>query len=421
MSSAEYPQSINFSQAIKTVQQAASSMSLQLEWVDLSQALGRVLASSIVAPISIPEFDCSRMDGYAINFDHFNSINHGRMKLSSPVFAGINQSGCEQAELVATMATPVMTGALIPAGTDTVVMKEHAAVEGGELKIDQPVIKRQNIRQAGSDIKKGQVVLKKNHALSAGDLGLIASLGLAQIEVYSKPKVALLMTGDELVAPGQPCSKGQVYDSNSMMLSKLLEQMGCQVYLHNILLDDETLIDSQFKRFHDDDFDLVVTVGGVSMGDKDWLPFALASNGKVLFHKTHIKPGFPLLVGKLGQALFFGLPGNPVSAFTTLFQFVYPAVLCINQLSKQVPLVWRAELLQDYSKKHMKREFVRGHYNMTAAGGIEVVVCGGQQSSRVQSIAEANCLIVFNESQQDVKQGERVSIQPFSQLSYLGA
>ncbi len=374
-----------------------------------------------MSPINVPEYDCSRMDGYAINYDYYRSLNHGgRLHLNPPIYAGTIHHNQQIDASFSASATPVMTGALMPPATDVVVMKEHATADGDELKIEENVVKRQNIRLAGSDIKKGQQILKRNTVIKTADLGVMSSLGLNKVEVYRKSKVALLMTGDELVSPGDPCAKGQVYDSNSLMLSKMLEQLGCDVSLFNVLLDSQKQTDEQFRSFVDSDYDLVVTVGGVSMGDKDWLPESLDTHGSVLFHKTRIKPGFPMLFGTLGEALFFGLPGNPVSAFTGFVQFVYPALLSMNQCSQQAPMVWRAELLEDYAKKHMKREFVRGRYNMTASGGIEVVVCGGQQSSRIQSIAEANCLIVFNESQQDVKQGERVSIQPFSQLNQLG-
>lgn len=420
MSSVEHPKSINFSKAIKTVQHAAAAKSLEHEQVDICHALGRVIAVPIVAPINVPEFDCSRMDGYAINYDQHMQTNGVGLKVAPAVYAGEFKPDKRDPEMLKTLATPVMTGSVLPAGTNTVVMKEHTTMVGDVIKIKQIVLKRQNIRPVGSDIKKGQSVLKINHVISIADLGLLTSLGLNQMLVYKKPKVALLMTGDELVKPGAPCKKGQVYDSNSLMLTTLLEQIGCKVILQKNLKDDQSQIDQQFKAMKLDAFDLIISVGGVSVGDKDWIPAALAANGEVLFHKTHIKPGFPLLFGRLGNALFFGLPGNPVSAFTTLFQFVYPAVLCLNQLSKQAPLIWRAELLQDFTKNHIKREFVRGYYNMTSEGKVEVSVCGGQQSSRVKSLTEANCFIVLNESQQDVKQGARVSIQPFNQLSYLG-
>jgi len=420
MPSVLHSKSISFSQAIKTVQQAASSLQLSVELLDLGDALGRVISTAITAPINVPEFDCSRMDGFAVNTDYLQDSKGIGIKVASPIYAGEYESIATDIELLKTLATPVMTGSVLPLGANAVVMKEHATLDGDEFKVNQVVHRRQNIRAAGSDVKKGQVVLKKNHVISSADLGLLSSLGLSQVSVYKKPKVALLMTGDELVVPGDVCKKGQVFDSNSLMLTKLLEQIGCQVSLFKTLKDNLVLIEQQFKSWLSDDFDLIVTVGGVSMGDKDWLPLALATYGQIIFHKTHIKPGFPLLFGQMGRAVFFGLPGNPVSAFTTLFQFVYPAVLCLNQLSKKSPLVWRAELLQDFSKKHMKREFVRGRYSMTSEGTVEVSVCGGQQSSRIQSLSEANCFIVFNESQQDVRQGERVSIQPFNQLSYLG-
>jgi molybdopterin molybdotransferase len=419
MTDKKYPYAISYSQAIKIVQQYAGSVTLKTETVGLKHALNRYLAHVVSSPINVPVDDCSRMDGYAFSYDAYRNHSDGCFTLTEPQYAG--DSDTEKfTRTNGLYAVPVMTGALLPDGTDTVVMKEHVTIDGGNIHLNQPVKKNQHLRRSGSDIKQGQMLLKKNHKISVADLGLLSSVGLQELSVYQRPNVALLMTGNELVSTDQVAPEklqaGQVYESISLMLSELLQEMGCQVNILPTLKDDATMVETQLSEIAQKDYDLVVTVGGVSMGDRDLLPQVLADKGEVLFHKCLIKPGFPLLFGQLGQALYFGLPGNPVSAFVTCFEFIYPAILGMLHSDNHSLLSWRAEILQDLSKTHMKREFVRGHYNVNVNGGVEVMVCGDQQSSRIKSLSEANCFIVMNESQLELKRGQTVVIHPFNQL-----
>jgi molybdopterin molybdotransferase len=416
MTRSAYPQSINYSQALKLVQQASQLQQLPTEQITVQQAHNRVLASAITAEMNVPEYDCSQVDGFAVNYEFLRDKKPTSLQLNQAVYAGENGNGASCTEL----ATPIMTGALLPSGCDAVVMKEHAVVKDNAVKIEQFISKNQNVRKAGTDLKKGQVILKKNHALTANDLGLLSSVGLIQVVVFQKPKVALMMTGNELLQAGEKRIKGHVYDANSLMLKTILTQLGCEVSLLNTLVDEKEIVTQRLFELKNDAYDFIVSVGGVSMGDKDWLPETLLDQGEIIFHKCRVKPGFPMLFGRLGKALYFGLPGNPVSAFSGLFQFVYPALLSMLGMSRTTVLSWYAVLLQDVPKTHFRREFLRGRFNMTAKGTMEVMVCGSQQSSRIQSLSEANCMIVLNESQQDLKQGELVSIQPFSQLNCLG-
>jgi molybdopterin molybdotransferase len=415
MTENNYSKSISYSHAIKTIQQQASGHQLGVETVSLQHALHRTVISNILSPVNVPALDCSQMDGYAIRYEDYRNNREGKFLLSAPLFAGdapISQTHDDNQSV----ATPVMTGAVLPADTDTVVMKEHVNIEKNAIRFNQAVNKYQYIRKAGSDLKQNQLLIKKNHKITAADLGLLASVGIAEVEVFKQPKVALMMTGDELVSPGETCQPGQVFDSISLMLTRLLQRMGCEVTSIPPLSDKESMIHERFKTIKAQSYDLIVSVGGVSMGDRDLIPAKLAAHGQIYFHKTLIKPGFPLLFGQLGDALYFGLPGNPVSAFATSFQFIYPAVLSMRQSEHKTPSIWRAELLQDVNKTHMKREFIRGRYDVNNLGGIEVMVCGEQQSSRIKSLSEANCFIVMNESQLELKKGQTVVIQPFNQL-----
>ncbi len=419
MTDKKYPYAISYSHAIKIIQQQAEQQILNTEMVAIGQALNRVLANPVMSPINVPAIDCSRMDGYAICYDIYSQNQKATFKLSEPKFAGDDNSTVKQSA-DEPVAVPIMTGALLPEGTDTVVMKEHVTQEAGGIRFNQPIKKAQHLRKAGSDLKKKQVLLKQNHKINTADLGLLASVGLHQLAVYQRPHVALMMTGNELVNAGdiepENLPAGQTYDSISLMLKEILVQMGCKVSLLPVLADEAEEIASRITEVAQQNYDLVVTVGGVSMGDRDLLPQILVDQGQVLFHKCLVKPGFPLLFGTLGQALYFGLPGNPVSAFVTCFEFIYPALLGMFKAENQSPVSWRAEILQDLSKPHMKREFVRGFYNVNAQGVVEVMVCGDQQSSRIKSISEANCLIVMNESQLEFKRGQSVVIQPYNQL-----
>lgn len=419
MTDKKYPYAISFSHAIKLVQQNAAQQPLHTETVSLAQSLNRILAAPVVSPVNVPAYDCSRMDGYALSFDACRNHQDASFKLSPPQFAGDDpHSGSALIDQL--YAVPVMTGALLPEGTDTVVMREHVTLDEGCIRLNQPVKKYQHLRKTGADIKQGQALLKQNHKINVADLGLLTSVGIDELLVYRKPHVALLMTGNELVSVNDvkpsELKPGQVYDSISLMLSELLKQMGCEVSLLPVLQDDINTVAQQFNELTEKKYEFVVSVGGVSMGDRDFLPQVLADKGQVLFHKCLIKPGFPILFGQLGQALYFGLPGNPVSAFATCLEFIYPAILAMFNHEQMTLVSWRAEILQDLIKTHMKREFVRGYYTVNVNGGIEVMVCGDQQSSRVKSLSEANCFIVMNESQLELKRGQTVVIHPFNQL-----
>ena len=408
-----YLKSVSFSQAIKSITAVANQHELSTEQVTLDMAYGRYPAVDVLAMVDVPMADCSRMDGYAINHQFLRSQEQPKLPLGQAIHAGDQrpQGDCSQ------LATPVMTGAVLPPGTDSVVMKEHAIPEGALLTIDQPVQKGDHLRQQGSDVRAGKKIIQAHQRLAAGDLGLLASAGLDQLTVSCQPKVLLMMSGDELKAPGQPLQSGQAYDANTPMLTALLEQMGCEVQVLPCLADDEASVRQQLSSVRDSGADLVITVGGVSMGDRDYLPAALLELGQVVFHKVNIKPGFPLLFGTLHGALFFGLPGNPVSAFSCLFELVYPAVKCLYGSSSGGLLSWPARLTHEVSKSHLRREFMRGRYSVDAKGQLEVTVCGSQASSRTGSLAEANCLLVLNESQHDLAPGGQVMIHPFSQLS----
>ena len=411
-----YPKSVTFTQARKFIAELAAASSSAPVQLPLTQAVGRLLQEDVAAATDVPAWDCSRVDGFAFTLASLRQSENERLPINPAIHAGVDASEVESLS----QAHPVMTGAMLPVGADTIVMKEHTSVTSDNtLQLNQAVEKGNFIRRQGDDLKAGQLVLKKGRRLRPEDMGLLASVGVSKVSVNVKPKVLLILTGDELVSPGATCEPGQIFDANSFMLSDLLTQMGCDVVAVKRLKDNRDHVNQVFEKLKSKSLDLIVSVGGVSMGDKDYIPDVLAEQGRIVFHKTGIKPGFPLLFGELGQAMYFGLPGNPVSAYTTMCQFIWPALRVKSGEAEMGNLNWRGKITHDVNKSHFRREFMRGYYVQSFDGSIEVTVCGGQQSSRIKSLTEANCFIVLDESQQDVVSGELVRIQPFHQFNVM--
>ncbi|VAW47837.1 Molybdopterin biosynthesis protein MoeA [hydrothermal vent metagenome] len=409
-----YPKSINHSQAAKLIKRELEGSALGTELMPLNAASGRILAQPITAPIDVPAFACSRMDGFAINLHHLPP----NKQTSTYVLAlgeAIHAAAQSQSEWCVDRAIPIMTGGMLPSDANAIVLKEHGTIKENKLHFSDLPNKDQYIRTAGADLKQGQMVIKSGQSLTVAHLGLLSSLGLSEVEVFKRPLVALMMTGDELVQPGSYCLPGQVYDANKVMLSALLTGMGCDVQVLDTLTDSEAAVTKRMASLQQLNCDVIISVGGVSMGDKDWIPSVLEEQGEVVFHKVRVKPGFPMIFGRLKNTLFYGLPGNPVSAYTTLCQYVFPLIRKLNKQSIH-KLTWRVSLSHDLNKTHYRREYLRGYYDTDSDGRIQVTVCGGQQSSRIESLAGANCFVVLDESQYDLKTGASISIQPFLQF-----
>jgi molybdopterin molybdotransferase len=409
-----FPKSINHSQAVKLILQQLEDKVMGIELLALPSVCGRILAEPVEAPIDVPAFDCSRMDGYAINVHHLQSGEQAPNYVLN-LGEAIHAAAQSQTELCEDRAIPIMTGGMLPSDANAIVLKEQASIKDNQLHFNELPKKGQHIRTAGSDLQQGRVVMKAGQRITAAHLGLLSSLGLSVVKVFKQPNVALMMSGDELVQPGGICLPGQIYDANSTMLQTVLTEMGCQVKVLDALSDSEDAVTHCFQSLKQQDYDVIISVGGVSMGDKDWIPQVLEQQGTVVFHKVRIKPGFPMIFGRLADALFFGLPGNPVSAYTTLCQYVFPALQKLKMQGNQ-KLIWRASLSHDLNKTHYRREYLRGYYDAHSDGQIQVAVCGGQQSSRIESLADANCFIVLDESHYALKAGSAVSIQPFLQF-----
>ncbi|MBE2896532.1 molybdopterin molybdotransferase MoeA [Pasteurellaceae bacterium HPA106] len=380
------------------------------EWVSLDVAHNRICAEDIHSPINVPGFDNSAMDGYAVRM---TDLTGEPLTVAGKSFAGSPFEG----EWTKGSVVRIMTGAVVPDGCEAVIMQEHAEVQAdGKVRFTQEAKAGQNIRRLGDDVKKGDIVLKKGAKLTALSLPLLASLGLEQVRVYRKIKVALISTGDELVSVGNPLKKGQIYDTNRFTVRLLLENWHCDILDYSILPDDKVRFAKTFSEAQQK-ADLVITSGGVSVGEADFTKDVLEQLGQMNFWKLAMKPGKPFAFGKFDHAWFCGLPGNPVSALVTFYQLVQPVLARLTgfsqwQLPPQLPAIAGSAM----KKTPGRLDFQRGHYRVNAQGQIEVQPVGFQGSHMFSSFVQSNCLIVLERERGNVAAGEQVVIEPFGDV-----
>ncbi len=409
-----YPTAISFSQAQKLIHSIAQQQfNPKPEVTDVNCCLNRVLASDLTAKINVPGFDNSAMDGYAIRFSDLANDQQGWLQLQTTQFAG---DGDRQV-LAENSAIPIMTGAVIPEGADTIVVKENAQKKEGKVHLRDIGIKGNYIRKTGADIKAGSKILAKGVRLKAQDIGLISSVGCKNIAVYKKINIVLFTGGDEIVQVGEDLLPGQIYDSVRPTLQGLLQSQNCNITHIDSLKDNEEQIKQAFDEYGNENT-LIICNGGVSAGDKDYILKVMQDYGKISFHKVNIKPGFPLLFGHYNKTLFFGLPGNPVSSFTNFCQFVIPTLRILEGEEIKSTGFVRAKLTKSYSKTHYRREFVRARLSYDPTFGFEVSTTGNQSSGRLTSVTQANCFIVLNETHQELQTGDEVNVQRFVDLLY---
>jgi len=377
------------------------------ERVHLRAALGRVLAQDVVSGIDVPGQDNSAMDGYAVRFADLKAEGETRFRIVGSSFAGKPFP-----RAVATgQAVRIMTGGVIPAGADTVIMQERVNASGEQVGIPAGQKKGQNVRAAGCDIRRGQVVFKRGQILRPAEIGMIASLGMGEVAVYRRLRVAFFSTGDELVQIGGPLGPGQIHDSNRYTIQAMLARLGADTIDMGVIGDDPAAIERAFSEAAGA-ADVVITSGGVSVGEADYVKQILSKLGEVLFWKVAMKPGRPLAYGRVGQAHFFGLPGNPVSAMVTFYQFVRDALLVLAGASEPAPLpVLKAVCTTPIKKAPGRTEFQRGILSQDADGDWSVRITGDQSSAILSSMSQANCFIILPEAQGDLPAGSTVEVQ----------
>lgn len=377
------------------------------ECLPLRSSLGRVLAADILSPYNVPNHNNSAMDGYALNADDIASGGPTTLRVAGTAFAGKAFEG----KVAKGECIRIMTGAVMPEECDTVVIQEHVQTEADHITFGEGVKRGQNMRFAGEDLKIGQVVFPVGHLVRPADLGLIASLGIGEVKVFRKLRVAFFSTGDELASIGQPLLPGQVYDSNRYTLYGMLARLGVEIIDMGVVRDDPALLEQALKDASAC-ADVILTSGGVSVGEADYMKQLLNELGQVVFWKIAMKPGRPLAYGKIGNAHYFGLPGNPVSVMVTFYQFVRDAMLVLMGQPNPPPMPMLPVTCTGNLKKAPGRtEFQRGVLFADADGTWKVEPIGNQGSGVLRSMSEANCFIVLSDTCGNVQEGDTVQVQ----------
>ncbi len=377
------------------------------ERLPVRSALNRVLAEDVISPINVPAHDNSAMDGFAVRFADLKADGEVTLKVAGSSFAGKPFAG----KMSAGDAVRIMTGAVMPPEADTIVMQEHAQARDGKVAIGKGHRLNQNLRRAGEDLAIGQVALTRGLPLRPAEIGLISSIGIGEVTVFRKLRVAFFSTGDELVSIGSVPGAGQIFDSNRYTIHGMLTRLNCEIIDMGVIRDDPALIEAAFRQAAAN-ADVVITSGGVSVGEADFVKDMLNKLGEVLFWKIAMKPGRPLAYGKIGGAHFFGLPGNPVSVMVTFYQFVRDAMLTLSGQNPVPPLpTFKVPCTSVLKKAPGRTEFQRGILSRDKAGAWSVRVTGEQGSGILRSMAEANCFIILPTDQGNVTSGALVDVQ----------
>jgi molybdopterin molybdotransferase len=400
------PNALRVDKAREAIRSCLSPMT-ETEKVPVREALGRVLAEDIVPHINVPAHDNSAMDGYAVRFSDIDKpLKEIGTALAGKPFAG--QMGPGE-------CVRIMTGAVMPAGADTIVIQEVVKKDGDRVTIPPGQKKAQNVRYAGEDLKIGVPVLGSGKLLTPADIGLIASLGIGEVTVKRRLRVAFFATGDELASIGAPLKEGEIYDSNRYTLHGMLSRLGVELIDMGVVRDSPDLLERAFRQASQQ-ADAVITTGGVSVGEADFVRKLMGRLGEVLFWKIAMRPGRPMAFGRIGDAFLFGLPGNPVAVMVTFYEFVRDALLFMSgREAAPLPLL-KVPSAENLRKVPGRTEYQRGIL-FQEQGGWKVRTTGQQGSGVLRSMSEASCFIVLEHERGAVKAGELVSVQLFEGLA----
>ncbi len=403
-----------------------------VERLPIRSALGRVLAADIVSPINVPASDNSAMDGYAFNGAELAADAESRFRVIGSAFAGTAFDG----RVGPGEGLRIMTGAVMPAGLDTIVPQEFATLDGDHITISAGTLRRgDNRRLAGEDLALGEVALEAGRLLRPADLGLLASLGQVEVAVYRRVRVAFFSTGDELRSVGEPLGAGCVYDSNRYTLWGMLQRLGVELLDLGVVPDQPAALERAFTQAAAN-ADAVITSGGVSVGEADHTKQVMARLGDVLFWRIAMRPGRPMAIGRIGTpaairntqqavgssgtagsgAILFGLPGNPVAVMVTFYALVRDALLAMSGATPQPLPMLRAASSSPLRKRRGRTEYQRGIVSRAADGGWQVAITGSQGSGVLRSMSQANGLVVLQHEQGDIAAGELVDVLPFDGL-----
>ena len=381
------------------------------ETVPIRAALGRILFRDVNAPFDVPAHDNSAMDGYALRASDLAAEGSTRLTVVGTAFAGNAFSGMVSAG----QAVRIMTGAVVPRGADTVVIQEVVQRDGNEILVPCGQEAGQNVRRAGEDLARGKPALARGKRLGPAEIGLLASLGIAEVSVVRRLRVAFFSTGDEIASIGRPLAPGEIYDSNRYTLFGALTRLGIELIDMGVVRDDAASLELALKEASAQ-ADVILTSGGVSVGEADYIRELTARLGEVKFWKLNIKPGRPMSFGRIGNAWLFGLPGNPVAVMVTFYQLVSDALCKLMGVSPlpEHPL-FKVSCVSSIEKSKNRLEFQRGVLFL-ADGSWKVRLTGNQGSGVLSSMSDANCFIVLPETGGSVVPGDFVDVQPFDAL-----
>ena len=388
-----------------------------IEQAGVFEALGRVLAEDIVSPISVPPHDNSAMDGYAFDGAQLQAGAPLTLEVVGTALAGKAWQG----DVGAGQCVKIMTGAIMPAGLDTVVPQEFVSAQAatstssvGTVTIPPNLLQPgDNRRLAGEDLMRGKPALHKGARLGPAECGLIASLGLQTVAVHRRLRVAYFSTGDEILSLGEPPREGAVYDSNRYTVFGLLTRLGCEVIDMGVVRDDPSLLEAAFRDAAAK-ADAIITSGGVSVGEADYTKAMMKKLGDVAFWKIAMRPGRPMAVGRIGNSVLFGLPGNPVAVMVTFLAFVRPALLRMMGSTETSPPLLKARSAEAIRKKAGRTEYQRGIVATAPDGSLHVRTTGNQGSGVLSSMVRANGLIVLHHGQGNVAVGDEVDVMMFA-------
>ena len=404
-----FPTRIGFDEAVAILDRACADARLPVEDCTLSRALGRVLAEDIHAGIDLPVFDNAAMDGFAVRASDLH--DGASLRLVGEQFAGAALAGTD-AVLGQGDCVRITTGAPIPPGADTVVIKENCQVQDAQVRVVTAPPPGANVRRAAEDVRRGDRVLEAGRVLTPAMLGLAAALGLANVRAHRRPTVAVFTTGDELRPPGSQLGPGQIFDSNRVLLQTLLLAEGFEPVAWPVLPDEPARIAAALGDAAES-FDVIITCGGVSAGEKDFLPAWLVEQGSVHFWKVRMRPGMPVLAGRIGQAQFLGLPGNPVSVLATFLTLGRRLLDGLQGRSEPRPRFY-ARLAGAIIKRHERLEFLRGELACDPQGQWLATPSPADGSHRLRAAAAANALIVVPEGASEWPVGSVLEVLPLS-------
>ena len=383
------------------------------EITGIFQALGRVLSSDIISPISVPPHDNSAMDGYAFNGEQLSVLTANNPVLKLRVMGTAMAGKAWQGSVLSGECLKIMTGAVLPPGLDTVVPQEFVCADGSTISFPRSVLQPgDNRRRLGEDLMQGKAALKAGDLLTPAALGLLASMGIAEVKVWRKLRVAYFSTGDEILSLGEAPREGAVFDSNRYTVFGLLSRLGCEVIDMGVVRDEPAQLEAAFTQAATQ-ADAIITSGGVSVGEADHTKHMMKKLGDVAFWKIAMRPGRPMAVGRIGTSMLFGLPGNPVAVMVTFLAFVRPALLTMMGCTAKTPPLLKAHCTLALRKKPGRTEYQRGTVSRGADGRLRVQAIGNQGSGVLSSMVQANGLIVLHHDQGNIAVDDEVDVMMF--------